>query len=147
MKGTWMHQQRGIVLLVDGDVGRAHRLAQRLEEFDYEIRFAQDGATGLLKAHELLPDVAVVDMKLPILDGYGMLRALHAQPPKRIVPVIMITEGSSQEELARAWSAGAEFCLPRNREETDLPLLIRRLVSNGRETERAGQHGLALVTA
>src|ERR1051325_3499417 len=71
-EGREMHQQRRQLLLVDGDVHRAQRLAGRLSGWDFDVRIAENGATGLLKAHERRPDVVVASADLPILDGFRM---------------------------------------------------------------------------
>ncbi len=125
-----MHQQ-GILLLVDGEVKRAERLAKRLDHLDFDVRVADNGATALLMAHETIPDVVISAADLPILDGCRMLNALKSAPETSHIPVLLITEGSSQEEIARGWTAGADLCIPRNQGEADLLATLHRALSNG----------------
>ena len=124
-----MHQQR-TVLLVDGDVPRASKLARRLSGLDLDIRVVDNGALGLLQVHQLRPAAVVVDAGAPILDGYRMLDAVRSQPETRQTPVILITEGSSQEELVRGWNTGADLCIPRTHGEADVLATLHRALSS-----------------
>lgn len=118
-------------MLVDGEAARAERLAKRLDHLDFDVLLAHDGATALLKAHEIRPDVVISAADLPILDGCRMLNALKSKPETHHIPVLLITEGSSQEEIARGWTAGADLCIPRNQGEADLLATLHRALSNG----------------
>jgi PleD family two-component response regulator len=126
-----MHQRQGLLLLVDGEVKRAERLAKRLDHLDFDVRVADNGATALLMAHETIPDVVISAANLPILDGCRMLDALKSAPETSHIPVLLITEGSSQEEIARGWTAGADLCIPRNQGEADLLATLHRALSHG----------------
>lgn len=126
-----MHQRRGTLLLVDGEVKRAQKLAKRLDHLEFEVLVAEDGATALLTAHETIPDVVISAAELPVLDGCRMLNALKSKPETNHIPVILITEGSSQEEIARGWTAGADLCIPRNQGEADLLATLHRALSDG----------------
>lgn len=124
-----MHQRRAQLLLVDGDINRAERLARRLAGSDLCVHFAENGAQALLKAHELLPDVVVTAAEVPLLDGYRLLDALRKQPPVPHLPVILITEGNTPDEIARGWKAGADLCVPRTMGEPDLLATLHRALS------------------
>lgn len=118
-------------MLVDGEVSRAERLAKRLDHLGFEIQVVGNGATALLQAHEASPDVIISASELPILDGYRMLEALRSKEETSALPVLLITEGSSQEEIARGWMAGADLCIPRNQGEADVLATLHRALSNG----------------
>lgn len=135
-QGTDMHQQRGLLLLVDGEVNRAERLAKRLAHLDFDIHLADDGATALLKAHELRPDVVVSAAELPILDGYRMLEALRSRAETREIPVLLLTEDSSGEGVTRGWVAGADLCIPRNQGEADVLATLHRALTSVRAAGR-----------
>lgn len=118
-------------MLVDGEVSRAERLAKRLDHLGFDIELVENGATALLKAHETRPDVIISASDLPILDGYRMLEALRSKQETCSLPVLLITDGSSQEEIARGWMAGADLCIPRNQGEADVLATLHRALSNG----------------
>ncbi len=125
-----MHQRESLLLLVDGEAHRAERLARRLAHLGYRIQIAENGATALLRAHELCPEMVVASSELPILDGFLMLEALRKDPRTRQTQVILIMENSGHEELARGWKAGADLCVPRNQGEADLLATLHRALGN-----------------
>ena len=125
-----MHQRTGKLLLVDGEVGRAQRLAKRLAHLDVDVHVSDNGADGLLKAHEIQPDMVVSATEMPILDGYRMLEALKSKPQTCNIPVVLITDECNHEELSRGWTAGADLCIPRNQGEADVLATLRRVISS-----------------
>jgi PleD family two-component response regulator len=125
-----MHRQQGTVLLVDGDHSRAERLAHRLAPLHFNVQFASDGATALLKAHSSRPDVVITAAELPIMDGYLLLEALQSKSETCRIPVILITDGSSQDELARGWKSGADLCVPRSNGEADVVATLHRALTS-----------------
>lgn len=140
-----MHRQRGVLLLVDGELGRAERMAKRLAHLDMDVEIADNGAVALLKAHELRPDVVVAATHLPVLDGVRMLDALRSQAATRDIQVILITDGNKEEELVRGWNAGADLCIPRSQGEADiLATLHRALPSSNRWDHQP--HDLRMVS-
>jgi PleD family two-component response regulator len=132
-----MHQRRKLLLLVDHEVSRAERLARRLAHLDFDVQLADNGATGLLKTHELHPDVVITAGEMPILDGYQMLEALRSKQPTSGIPVLVLTDGNRQEEVARAWQVGADLCIPLNQGEADILATLHRALSSLRHTSEA----------
>jgi CheY-like chemotaxis protein len=125
-----MHQRRRLLLLVDNELARAERFARRLAHLDYDVQIADNGASALLKAHELRPDVVITAADLPVLDGYRMLDALRSKPQTMELPVLILTDGNRQEEVARAWQAGADLCIPLNQGEADVLATLHRALSS-----------------
>lgn len=124
-----MHQRRMKLLLVDGDRARAERLARRLTGPEWEIQFADNGAGALLEAHAVRPDVIISTTNLPVLNGFLMLEGLRQERQTRGIPVILLTEGNSHEELARGWKAGADLCIPRGGGENDMVSTVNRALA------------------
>ena len=123
-------ERRGCLLLVDGDLARAQRLAQRLPHPEFEVHLADNGASALLLAHDLLPDVIIAASDLPIMDGHLMLAALRSKPETRDATVILLTEGMSHDELSRCWKAGADLCVPRSQGDVDVVATLHRALSS-----------------
>jgi PleD family two-component response regulator len=139
-----MYQHRRLVLLVDGDLARARRLADRMSGSEFDIQITGNGATALLNAHQVRPDVIVAAGDAPILDGYLLVEALRSKPETADIPVLLLTEGTSQAEFARGWKAGADLCIPRSQGEADvLATLHRALCSVNHSAEREAQSLLA----
>ncbi|MFN3652088.1 MAG: PleD family two-component system response regulator [Armatimonadota bacterium] len=139
-----MHQQRGRLLLVDGNAARAQHLASRLSSFGFDIEVVDNGAVGLLKAHDVHPDVVVAAAQTPVLNGFLLLQALREDARTSKIPVILVTEGSSQKELTRGWEAGADLCVPMNLGEADVVSMLRRALQSVRPA--AASPALALAS-
>lgn len=95
------------VLVVDD--ARTVRLYYRgiLEGAGIAVTEAGNGLEGLEKAGEELPDLFVVDINMPKMDGYTMLRAVRADERSRAVPAIMISTEAEGRDEQRAYEAGA----------------------------------------
>jgi DNA-binding response OmpR family regulator len=112
---------------------------------DYDVQLADNGAVGLLKAHEMHPDVVITTGEMPILDGYQMLEALRSKQQTSDIPVLILTDGNRQEDEARAWQVGADLCIPLNQGEADVLATLHRALSSIRHTKELNTT-LALVS-
>src|ERR1700744_212955 len=81
-----------LVLLVDDDADSRELYAEYLSSIaGFEVREAADGEQAVNVARELVPDVIVMDMTLPVLDGRGAMRALRADERTRAIPMVALT--------------------------------------------------------
>ena len=85
------------VLIVDDSETIVTFLRMILESEKYEVDTAADGAEGLAKAHQSLPDLIITDSIMPGMDGFALLHALRADPATEAVPVIMLTSGDPHD--------------------------------------------------
>lgn len=79
------------LLIVDDEVAYAGLLSELFEDHGYDVATAVNGRDGVDKAFALIPDVILMDVLMPGLDGWGALAQLKADPRTRLVPVIMMT--------------------------------------------------------
>lgn len=100
--------QRLRILVVDDDEDLAHLLAKVLVTRNYEVRTARDSATALRAASEFLPEVALVDIGLPMMDGYELARELRQLLPVGSCRLIALTGFSEEGEKEKARAAGFE---------------------------------------
>ena len=70
------------------------------------MHIAEDGLSGVRLATELQPDLVLLDMQLPDIDGHEVLRRLRAQPNTARIPVIALSANAMPEDIARALRAG-----------------------------------------
>ena len=104
-----------LILIVDDNRSLVNMIAGVLHKRDYEVITAFDGMEGLLKAQEEKPDLIVLDIVMPKLDGYEVCHRLQENPATKHIPVIMLTvkgqvddptldertiEGRIQEQMA-----------------------------------------------
>jgi signal transduction histidine kinase/CheY-like chemotaxis protein len=98
-------QPRRVLIVEDNDDTR-QMLHETLAFSGHEVREARDGASGLALAAEARPDVALIDIGLPDLDGYEVARRLRAAPGGRRIGLIAITGYGQREDQRRAYEAG-----------------------------------------
>ena len=112
------------ILLVEDNEMNRDMLARRLERRGYEMIVAVDGAEGLALARSEAPDLILMDMSLPILDGWGATRQLKAAPETRHIPVIALTAHAMTGDRARALESG---CDDYDTKPIELPRLIIKI--------------------
>jgi CheY-like chemotaxis protein len=94
------------VLLVEDDASIAQVYKLKLELDGYRVDVSGDGELALEMARASLPDIIFLDIRLPKLDGLGVLEALRADPTTRTVPVVILSSHSEQELVERGASLG-----------------------------------------
>lgn len=97
----------GTVMIVDDAPGNLAILSDALEEAGYRILVATDGLTALEQLHYVIPDIILLDVVMPGLDGFGTCQALKARPETRAIPVIFMTALSELDDLLKGFGAGA----------------------------------------
>ena len=100
-----------IVLVVDDDPMIIEMVKDFLESHDYHVISATSGEEALPKAEISKPDVLILDVMMPGMDGYETCSYLRQDARLSGVPVIMFTAGTDPKFHERAFAAGADFCL------------------------------------
>jgi CheY-like chemotaxis protein len=96
------------VLLVEDDEMNRDMLARRLARKGYSVLVAVDGAQGLEVAAEMAPDLILMDMSLPVLDGWEASRRLKADPALRRIPILALTAHAMSDDRTKALEAGCD---------------------------------------
>src|ERR1041384_565454 len=96
------------ILLVEDNEMNSDMLSRRLERKGHEVLLAVDGAEGLQKARAQLPDIILMDMSLPVMDGWEATRQLKADDTTRRIPVIALTAHAMASDEQKAREAGAD---------------------------------------
>ncbi|MGL4552165.1 MAG: response regulator [Gemmataceae bacterium] len=96
------------ILLVEDDEMNRDMLSRRLELHGYEVIQAVDGLQGLEAARAAAPDLILMDMSLPGLDGWEATRRLKADAATRRIPVVALTAHAMSTDRAKALSAGCD---------------------------------------
>jgi DNA-binding response OmpR family regulator len=99
-----------LVLVVDDDSAIRQLLTDVLEIEGHEVQAVADGLAALRALEAVRPDFVVLDVMMPNLDGYGVLRAIR-QRAGTPVPVLMLTAAAEPDAAARAWAGGVDFYL------------------------------------
>lgn len=94
------------ILIVDDEPDLVQTLQDRLEMNGYSIVTAGNGKEGLQKAIQEKPDIVLLDVIMPVMDGLQMLEALRKHPESKDCAVIMLTARSQQQDIVRAKTCG-----------------------------------------
>src|SRR5262245_41936364 len=119
------------VLLVEDNEMNRDMLSRRLRRRGFEVLIAADGAQGLALAAAETPDVILMDMSLPVLDGWEATRRLKAAPDTAGIPVIGLTAHAMATDREKCLEAG---CDDYDTKPVELPRLldkIQRLLGTG----------------
>jgi phosphoserine phosphatase RsbU/P len=120
------------ILIVDDEPFNVDYLEQELEEADHETMAAVNGQDALDRVHCEAPDLILLDMMMPVMDGFEVLSRLKANPATRDIPVIVISAQSDLRSVVRGIQLGAEDYLPKPFE----PTLLHARISSSLEKKR-----------
>jgi CheY-like chemotaxis protein len=96
------------ILLVEDNEMNRDMLSRRLVKRGYEVVVAVDGQEGVQKARAEVPALVLMDMSLPVLDGWEATQALRADPATRSIPVIALTAHAMAGDREKALAAGCD---------------------------------------
>ncbi len=112
------------ILLVEDNEMNRDMLSRRLERRGYAVVIAEDGAKGVDMAKSELPDIILMDMSLPIMDGWEATRQVKAAPQTKGIPVIALTAHAMAGDEEKALAAG---CNDYETKPVDLAKLLAKI--------------------
>jgi len=121
--------QKYTILVTDSEPLLGLAIEQALVGAPYEVVRAGNGAEVLLRAHTCQPDLIVLRLEMPVLDGIKTLGLLREDPVTREIPVVMVDDAVEDSTVARALGAGAAFYLTKPLELEEVRAIIGRLLS------------------
>lgn len=124
-KGAVKAMDKGKILIVDDDARLRFILRSQLSASGFSVREASDGQTGVAEARDWLPDVIIMDLKMPKMDGREATRLLKESPQTMHIPVLMLTAKSAPHDLVTALEVGAEDYIRKPFEISELIARIR----------------------
>jgi CheY-like chemotaxis protein len=120
-----------ILLIEDNELNR-DMLSRRLQKRGYAVLMAEDGAQGVALAERESPDLVILDMSLPVIDGWEAARRLKASPVTGKIPIIALTAHAMSGDREKALEAG---CDDYDTKPIDFPRLLGKIESAfGRKT-------------
>ena len=112
------------ILYVEDNEDNVYMLARRLRRHGFEVIVAADGARGVDAARRERPDLVLMDLDLPVLDGWEATRRLKAAPETRSIPVVALSAHAMAGERERALAAG---CDDHDTKPVDLDRLLAKI--------------------
>jgi adenylate cyclase len=122
----------GRILVVDDDPLNRRLLTRSLERDGHEVTSAEDGVQAMVMLADATPDVVLLDILMPELDGFGVLERMKADPELRHIPVIMISGVEETESIVRCIEMGADDYLPKPFD----PVILRARIEAGMNRKR-----------
>ena len=124
------------VLIVEDDRNIAELLQMYLEKEGYAVTIAQDGGQGLTKFRAIQPDLVLLDVMMPVMDGWGVCKAIRTESQ---VPIIMLTAKGETDDKVHGLKAGADDYITKPFEMKEvlarIEAVLRRFVSSGTEAK------------
>lgn len=96
------------ILIVEDEATLAETLAENLAEEGYEVLVSKDGEKGLAATREHIPDLVILDVMLPILDGLSVCRIIRKDPTTQHIPIIMLTARGTEVDKIVGLESGAD---------------------------------------
>ena len=112
------------ILLVEDNEMNRDMLSRRLERRGYQVLIAVDGGQGVAMAQSEAPDLILMDMSLPVLDGWEVARQLKAAPETRAIPIIALTAHAMVGDREKALDAG---CDDYDTKPIEFPRLVEKI--------------------
>ncbi len=116
------------ILAVDDQRHIARLVQYHLEHAGYEVELAYDGAQALEKVRESCPDLVILDVMLPKLDGFEVLRQLKEDPATENIPVIMLTAKSDSDDALQGYDRGAQWYLVKPVDPLELLAFVKNVL-------------------
>jgi len=108
------------ILMIDDEANGRRLVKLLLEREGYRVLTAPSGDEGLILAKAEHPDIILLDIRMPKMDGYETLRQLKRDPDTKVIPVMMLTAKGGGQDIAMSFKLGAVFHLDKPYETTDL---------------------------
>ena len=112
------------ILLVEDNEMNRDMLSRRLLRKGYEVVMAFDGGQGVEMALSVLPDLILMDMSLPVLDGWEATRRIKSEESTRLIPIIALTAHAMAGDRDKAIEAG---CDDYDTKPVELPRLLEKI--------------------
>ena len=116
------------VLVVDDDPKLVRIVEINLTQEGYRVRTAGDGEAALAAVAEERPDLVVLDVMMPGIDGFEVLKRLKADAASADIPVVMLTARAQDEDVFEGYGMGAQWYLTKPFEPEELRRVVRHLL-------------------
>lgn len=117
------------ILVVDDNVAVRRLTREVLERAGYEVLEACDGVEALRKIEETMPDLVILDIEMPVMDGFAVVTQLRANPRFASLPVLAFTGDPLESDQKKLHQAGFNALLPKQISPSTLTTRIKQLLT------------------
>jgi len=125
------------VLIIDDDIDTLRLVGLMLQHQGYQISAASSGEQGIAKAENEQPDVILLDVMMPYMDGYEVARRLKTNPRTQYTPILMFTAKSQLEDKVAGFEVGVDDYLTKPTSPGELQSHVRQLLEHARDRDAA----------
>jgi len=116
------------ILVIDDEADICANVKASLEASDFQVLTAFSGHDGIVKAREYMPDLIILDLMLPVMDGFEVSKRLKADPYTSSIPIVVLTALDEEESIKWAFSAGVSGYLMKPFEEDALLSMVKQFI-------------------
>jgi putative two-component system response regulator len=127
--------ERPLILVVDDERPNRELLVRLLRRHDYTVESVEDGEAALAAVERNRPDLILLDVRMPGLDGFEVCRRIKQRPATRLTPVVLVTGLNDRQHKVKGIEAGADDFLSKPFDEEELTARVRSLVRLKRYTD------------
>jgi pilus assembly protein CpaE len=132
------------ILIIDDDVDTLRLVGLMLQRQGYNISAASNGSQGLAKALEERPDLILLDVMMPDMDGYEVTRRLRKNPATVAIPILMFTAKTQLDDKVTGFEVGADDYLTKPTHPTELQAHVKALLARAAQKETGSEIATAL---
>jgi pilus assembly protein CpaE len=133
----------GKILVIDDDVDTLRLVGLMLQRQGYQVSAAANGSQGLARAFEERPDLILLDVMMPDMDGYEVTRRLRGNPDTVSIPILMFTAKTQLDDRVIGYESGADDYLTKPTHPTELQAHVKALLA--RASQKRGKSEAALL--
>jgi DNA-binding response OmpR family regulator len=133
------------VLIIDDDIDTLKLVGLMLERQGYEIVVASNGTIGLTKASEEKPELILLDVMMPDLDGYEVTKRLRADPSLAHIPIIMFTAKTMVDDKVAGFEAGVDDYLTKPTHPAELTAHVKAVLTRSAQSRTAPEEKAQIV--
>jgi CheY-like chemotaxis protein len=141
----WVNKQPPTVLIVEDHEDTRTMLSLLLRSYGFRVFEAEDGEQGLKVAERIKPDLILLDMRIPVLDGLTVTRLIRGHPTLNRVPIVAVTGNAFPQFEAEVLNAGCNYCLVKPLDFDRLEELLKMIIESAAPPRSAWKAEYPLV--
>lgn len=123
------------ILIIDDDIDTTRLVCLMFQNLGYQTVVANDGRQGLVKTSKEAPDLVLLDIMMPDMDGYEVARRLRNNPETTRIPILMFTAKSQADDKIIGYDAGADDYLTKPTHPSQLQAHVKALLKRSLKAE------------